>query len=924
MRTSVLAIVCTLMMSDPVLGHLIPFAFWRSPTASSVTSGWTWVFGSSQQNQSSQGAFAGVASTAARPGMRQNAVAWTDNSGNFWFFGGLGYDNGDPWMGGLGDVNDMWKFEPATGKWTYIGGYPYISQGGNYGTLGVPSTANFPGSRAGAIGWTDNAGYLWLFGGYGGDELGHGYGYLNDLWRFNPTTLEWTWMSGDKYYGANGNYGTQGVASSTNVPGARDMLSVHGAVDASGNLWLFGGEGNDSAGNFGKLADLWKYDTTSNQWTWMSGPNTEGVTPTFGAKGASSTSYNPGGRVDGVTWIDNNGFFWVTGGHGIDSTGNVSYLNDMWKYELTTGKWTWVAGSNTSDGLATFGTKGTAAAGNTPSARSQAVGVKDSSGNLWMFGGIGYDIGSNVGLLNDLWKFDPTTGQWTWISGAQSGEKGDATSGTYGTMGVPSTSNLISTRTQPALWYEPSSGKLWFFGGWGWLDKNNSNESYLADIWNFKPSTLEWTWYSGPSTPDADPVLGTLGTAAATNSPGGRSGGTTFTDSSGNLWLFGGIAVTDQGGLDAFGDLWKYNTTSGQWTAVIATGFPVTQGVFGSKGASSTSYHPGGRAYAAAWADASGFIWIFGGLGFDSNGDFAELGDLWKYELATGKWTWVTGSKTVRSKGTYGTKGTPSSTTTPGARNSATYWKDASGNFWIFGGGGWDSASTPNYGHLNDLWKFDGSQWTWVSGGKTIAASTATYGTKGTPTASTVPGGRESAVGGVDASGNVWIWGGEGRDSADTDDYLNDLWKWNGSQWTWVAGPKIVSSSAVYGTLGTGATGNIPGARWGQTGGVDSAGNVWVFGGLGFDANASVGVLNDLWKYNPTAGMWTWMSGSNVVEQQGTCNTKNVLSAGTTPGTRWRHQMWMDGSNNLWLYGGGGYDCGNAMGYLYDMWKYKP
>jgi hypothetical protein len=48
-----------------------------------------------------------------------------------------------------------------------------------------------------------------------------------------------------------------GTAAPTNVPGAR-----FGAVnwtDASGNLWLFGGNGPDAAGTFGYLNGLWRF-----------------------------------------------------------------------------------------------------------------------------------------------------------------------------------------------------------------------------------------------------------------------------------------------------------------------------------------------------------------------------------------------------------------------------------------------------------------------------------------------------------------------------------------------------------------------------------------------------------------------------------------------------------------------------------------
>jgi hypothetical protein len=39
----------------------------------------------------------------------------------------------------------------------------------------------------------------------------------------------------------------------------------------------------------------------------------------------------------------------------------------------------------------------------------------------------------------------------------------------------------------------------------------------------------------------------------------------------------------------------------------------------------------------------------------------------------------------------------------------------------------------------------------------------------------------------------------------------------------------------IYGTLGTAATGNIPGARFGAASWTDNKGNLWLFGGQGFD-----------------------------------------------------------------------------------------
>ena len=64
------------------------------------------------------------------------------------------------------------------------------------------------------------------------------------------TLNSWTWISGSNSDNQNGIYGTKGIASSSNIPGAR--LGSISWIDSNNNLWLFGGEGYDINGNFGK------------------------------------------------------------------------------------------------------------------------------------------------------------------------------------------------------------------------------------------------------------------------------------------------------------------------------------------------------------------------------------------------------------------------------------------------------------------------------------------------------------------------------------------------------------------------------------------------------------------------------------------------------------------------------------------------
>jgi N-acetylneuraminic acid mutarotase len=115
-----------------------------------------------------------------------------------------------------------------------------------------------PGARGGGTIWTDTAGNVWLFGGFGYDHVGGTASFLNDLWTYNPTTQQWTWVSGpDVVNTSAGNYGTLGTPATTNQPGSRIFAS--GWTDTTGHLWLFGGEGSDSVPTFGDLNDLWRF-----------------------------------------------------------------------------------------------------------------------------------------------------------------------------------------------------------------------------------------------------------------------------------------------------------------------------------------------------------------------------------------------------------------------------------------------------------------------------------------------------------------------------------------------------------------------------------------------------------------------------------------------------------------------------------------
>lgn len=69
-----------------------------------------------------------------------------------------------------------------------------------------------------------------------------------------------------------------------------------------------------------------------------------------------------------------------------------------------------------------------------------------------------------------------------------------------------------------------------------------------------------------------------------------------------------------------------------------------------------------------------------------------------------------------------------------------------------------------------------------------------------------------------------------------------------------------------------------------------------------------IGSLNDLWMFNATSRLWTWLAGSTGINQVGTYGTSGVAAADNVPGARYQYSMTMDDTNQaIYMLGGRGY-----------------
>ncbi|CAE7260102.1 ACBP4, partial [Symbiodinium necroappetens] len=222
--------------------------------------------------------------------------------------------------------------------------------------------------------------------------------------------------------------------------------------------------------------------------------------------------------------------------------------------------------------------------GTKPSSRWRHSAVLDSSGKMWIFGGLhGY-------YLDDVHCLDTQADPPAWTTPAVTGTK---PSFRYGHSAVLD-----------------ASGKMWIFGGFvgyrSYLDDVHCLDTQAADPpawttpavagtkWCRAQRNLMGTVRLNMSVMEADPPAWTTPAVTGTK-PSSRKGHSAVLDVSGKMWIFAGT----NGSHSDFDDVHCLDTQADPpaWT---------TPAVTGSK--------PSFRFGHSAVLDASGTMWIFGGL----------------------------------------------------------------------------------------------------------------------------------------------------------------------------------------------------------------------------------------------------------------------------------------------------------------------
>jgi len=283
---------------------------------------------------------------------------WVEANGKFYLFGGLTV-LGAGWKIRL--LNDLWSFDPATERWSLL-------ESDDRRILKSPTEVD--GKRPSALaamGATVIGNRIFMYAGWGGDRA---KGVLSpQLWSFDVISRTWT---------VHGN----GDDKATSWPAKRYCPAV---TTIDGKLYVWGGrDTTDRSPQF--YNDLWSFDPAINKWTQLAGNATHSALKT-----QPSARYAMGHARVGKNW-------YMFGGFGAER-GNSPQLNDLWRLDVHSGRWTLI---QPHDGDKTIGPEATR-----PCAR-RVPAMTAHDDKVYLFGGLDLTSGPDergplVGF-NDLWQ----------------------------------------------------------------------------------------------------------------------------------------------------------------------------------------------------------------------------------------------------------------------------------------------------------------------------------------------------------------------------------------------------------------------------------------------------------------------------------------------------------------------------------------
>jgi hypothetical protein len=275
---------------------------------------------------------------AMTPGFRVDAMmAVDDETNSLYLFGGILYEFQNQKSGSISyRMNDLWNYTYSSGKWQHVDGLD------SYTTPTYYAWSNRPGpTRDGGSFYHRKSKSFYLFGGQGfvNAETTREVAF-DHFWKYSFHDQVWIFL--------NGSISTSKLPTtpSSHYPGSLKHFSS-AYDDASETWYIFGG----SHGEFSSNA-LWKYEVVRNTWTLLKGTPSTTVAGVYSSSTLEVDSeVCPGSReLASLVYDGNRNGLWLFGGAGVGDERNqpIGELNDLWNFNITSSKWSFVNGKSKS------------------------------------------------------------------------------------------------------------------------------------------------------------------------------------------------------------------------------------------------------------------------------------------------------------------------------------------------------------------------------------------------------------------------------------------------------------------------------------------------------------------------------------------------------------------------------------------------
>ncbi|KAK3092580.1 hypothetical protein FSP39_004581 [Pinctada imbricata] len=241
----------------------------------------------------------------------------------------------------------------------------------------------------------------------------------------------------------------------------------------------------------------------------------------------------------------------------------------------------------------------------------------------------------NDNLLRDMWMFDMVGLKWSQTKTSAKISNNQISS---------SLVTMPHGRSGAATWVGFDNALYIFSGNHknGNFRNKHLNYGFSTDFWEYNITIDSWKFLMGDQEKCLHGVYGKMMHPNEKNIPGCRRGAAAWTDTMGNLWMFGGdgasvdpASISDTLPSSTLADLWHYDLDRKVWYWMGGSDKGNDAGNYKNAGRKyTTGIYPSSRTEAIIFRLWNEF-YIYGGVGHDSTQAFGLLSDLWGIDAHT-------------------------------------------------------------------------------------------------------------------------------------------------------------------------------------------------------------------------------------------------------------------------------------------------